>query len=414
MSTPPFYAAVGVGAALHILLLDVDEALYHALCENTDTNTTYSRGTAAIFLHFPVLDTTYPVLAPCPPRLPFVALAASSQVVSSGDDATLSRSVRPSIRSRRGRHGCGRSPRSTSPDATRRIPAREESGDAGSPVGEASGAGTSNGSSHRCPGLSAPREMESQRRVKSDGEQSLSDEVAHPRQPSARSAERHRRVSPSSAARLRQGSCRSRDARDGFVDVAAEAERTGGALEETQATTLGVRGVSSSCTVVSPRRGARSGRLLRRQQRRNSLWTESYGQRRWEILRVPHLPSAGSANLRSPSPGDEALLDGIVQFMASSPRVKLASKLGAAVVAKAPVLLTSVRRTLFSRKLQSIRRAWSGMGPCSWQGQLRAGPAPDLVTALRVAHDEAQDTVLWPTPQEEQEELCRTQNAHNR
>ena len=85
------------------------------------------------------------------------------------------------------------------------------------------------------------------------------------------------------------------------------------------------------------------------------------------------------------------MLDGSVQFMASSPRVKFASMLGAAVVARASALLTSVRSTSLSPpKLQSIRRAWSGMGPSSWQGQLTAAPTLDLVTALRLAHDEAQ------------------------
>ena len=99
-------------------------------------------------------------------------------------------------------------------------------------------------------------------------------------------------------------------------------------------------------------------------------------------------------------------MDGSVHFMASSPREKLASKLGAAVVAKASALLTSVSRTSFSPpELQSIRRAWSEMGHSSWQGQLRAAPTQDFGTALRVARDEAQDTVLWPTPQKEQEEL---------
>ena len=103
------------------------------------------------------------------------------------------------------------------------------------------------------------------------------------------------------------------------------------------------------------------------------------------------------------------MLDGSVHFMASSPRVKFASKLGTAVVAKASALLSSVRRTSFSpSKLQSIKRSWSKMGPSSWQGQLRAAPTPDSVTVLRVAHNEAQDTVLWLTPQEEQEELRRT------
>ena len=66
--------------------------------------------------------------------------------------------------------------------------------------------------------------------------------MAHPCQPSALSAEHHWRVSPSSAPRLRQVSCRSRDARDGSVDVAAEAERTRRALEEAQVTTLRRKG----------------------------------------------------------------------------------------------------------------------------------------------------------------------------
>ena len=59
--------------------------------------------------------------------------------------------------------------------------------------------------------------------------------MAHSRQPSPRSAEHHRRFSPSSEARLRRGSYRSRD---GYVNVAAEAERTRWALEEAQGTTL--------------------------------------------------------------------------------------------------------------------------------------------------------------------------------
>ena len=54
--------------------------------------------------------------------------------------------------------------------------------------------------------------------------------------------EHRRRVSPSSAAHLRQGSYRSRDARDGYVDVAAEAERTRQALEEAPETTLRRKG----------------------------------------------------------------------------------------------------------------------------------------------------------------------------
>ena len=112
-------------------------------------STTCSRGTAALFLPSQVLDTTHPVLAP---PLHFLTLAAPLQVASFGVDATLSRSVRPSTRSRRGRRGSGQFPRSASPDATRRLPAGEESGDAESPEGKAPGAGTSDGSYHRSPG----------------------------------------------------------------------------------------------------------------------------------------------------------------------------------------------------------------------------------------------------------------------
>ena len=58
-------------------------------------------------------------------------------------------------------------------------------------------------------------------------------------------------------------------------------------------------------------------------------------------------------------------------------------------------------------ELLSLRQAWSKMGHSSWQGQLRAAPTLDLVTALRLAHDEAQAPVLWPTQQKTQEELRR-------
>ena len=70
-------------------------------------------------------------------------------------------------------------------------------------------------------------------------------------------------------------------------------------------------------------------------------------------------------------------------------------KIGAAVVAKASALRTFVRRASFSPpELQSIRRAWFEMGHSSWQGQLRAAPTADLVTALRVAEDEAHDSLM--------------------
>ena len=97
------------------------------------------------------------------------------------------------------------------------------------------------------------------------------------------------------------------------------------------------------------------------------------------------------AHSRSEGPGDEAFLDGNVSFMASSVRVEFSAKLRTAVVAKASALLTLVRRTWrHPPELLSVRQAWSKMDHSSWQDQLRAAPTLDLVTALRLAHDEAQ------------------------
>ena len=109
--------------------------------------------------------------------------------------------------------------------------------------------------------------------------------------------------------------------------------------------------------------------------------------------RVQHVHS------RSERPEDEAFLDGSVSFMASLARVEFSAKLRTAVVTKASVLLTAVRRTsMYPLELLSVRQAWSIMDHSSWQGQLRAAPTLELVTALRLAHDDAQGPVLWPTP----------------
>ena len=104
---------------------------------------------------------------------------------------------------------------------------------------------------------------------------------------------------------------------------------------------------------------------------------------------------------RSERPGDDDFLDGSATFVASSARVKFSAKVRAVVVAMAPGLLTSVRRTsLHPPEPLSVRQAWSKMDHCSCQGQLRAAPTLDLVTALRLDHNVAQAPVLWPTPQE--------------
>ena len=109
--------------------------------------------------------------------------------------------------------------------------------------------------------------------------------------------------------------------------------------------------------------------------------------------RVQHVHSR-SERLR-----DGAFLDGSVSYMASSARVEFSAEQRTAVVAKASALLTSVRRTSFySPEPLSVRQAWSNMDHSSWLSQQKAAPTLDLVTALRMAHDEAQAPVLWPTP----------------
>ena len=50
-----------------ILLLAVGEALFLAVCGNTDINTTFSRGNAAIFLPPYILDASNPPFRPDAP-----------------------------------------------------------------------------------------------------------------------------------------------------------------------------------------------------------------------------------------------------------------------------------------------------------------------------------------------------------
>ena len=92
-------------------------------------------------------------------------------------------------------------------------------------------------------------------------------------------------------------------------------------------------------------------------------------------------------------------MDSSVSFMASAGRHEFTTEMRTAVVRKASALLTSVRRSSFqSPELLSVRQAWSNMDHSPWQGQQRAAPTLDLVTALRMAHDEGQAPVLWQTP----------------
>ena len=101
-------------------------------------------------------------------------------------------------------------------------------------------------------------------------------------------------------------------------------------------------------------------------------------------------------------------MKGSVEYMASSPR-DLSSKLAASVVKTASALVSLVTKaSLHGADDLSVERAWSTMDNSSYQGQKRADPTLALVKALRLAHDEAHDPVLWPTPEEELEERRRS------
>ena len=69
---------------------------------------------------------------------------------------------------------------------------------------------------------------------------------------------------------------------------------------------------------------------------------------------------------------------------------------------KASALLVSVRKeSLRAAHILSVERAWFEMDHSTHQGQKRAAPTLALVKPLRMSYDEARDTVLWPTPEEE-------------
>ena len=111
----------------------------------------------------------------------------------------MSRSVRPSTRSRRGRHGSGQSPPSASPFTTRRADAGKESSDSGSPGSEASG-----GCSQHSRGQSVPKE-EQQKRSTPKAEEAPSDLGDRWQRQSASSSEHQRLVPPRSMVTRRLG-----------------------------------------------------------------------------------------------------------------------------------------------------------------------------------------------------------------
>ena len=100
-------------------------------------------------------------------------------------------------------------------------------------------------------------------------------------------------------------------------------------------------------------------------------------------------------------------MKGSVAFVASTPRVEFSTKLEQAVVTTATALLSSERLSLMHAKDFSVGEAWTRRGNGPFSGQVRRAPTLALMMALHMAHNEAPDLVLWPTPRETLEERHR-------
>ena len=98
-------------------------------------------------------------------------------------------------------------------------------------------------------------------------------------------------------------------------------------------------------------------------------------------------------------PGDDPFVSNSVQYMSTTPRVELSADLGEAGVAAATVL-TSERRSSFRAECLSVGAVWARRDNNSAFGQIRRATTLALIKALRLAHDDAPDPVLWPTQNE--------------
>ena len=363
-----------------ILLLDMDDALYLAGSGNTYINTTYVRGTAAIFLPPYIL---HAASAPFRPHAPPSSLADLSQVVLSGDEAVLTRRLRSSTRPRRGRYESDHSSCSESHDSKQRESPGTEAADGGNSEGWPKHSPTS-----REP-RTAPLEEEPQQRTGTDaGLPSLGSE-AHQRQPLTGSVERQRLVSPRSAVSPLQDSSHGRDARDDSLNATDEAAQTQGALEETTATTLRRRKRLQqihrdiAAAESAERKAVAAARTAQEALQRDKRTAAS------GVTANPSPPMRQqSVYTMGKRPGDNAFFHGSMVCMALTPRQEFPPELGASISEKASPLLQSVKKTsLQEAELLSVAKALSDMGNSSYLGQKKATPTLALVFALRVAHD---------------------------
>ena len=91
---------------------------------------------------------------------------------------------------------------------------------------------------------------------------------------------------------------------------------------------------------------------------------------------------------------------GSVQHIANTPRVEFSADLAEAVIAAATDVLTSERRSSFKAEDLSVEAIWARRDNNSAFAQMKRAPTLALVETSRLAHDDAPDPVLWPTPKE--------------
>ena len=111
-------------------------------------------------------------------------------------------------------------------------------------------------------------------------------------------------------------------------------------------------------------------------------------------------------------PGDDVFMSSSVQYMATTSRVNFSAHLAEALIAAATALLTSERRSSFKAEDLWVGVVWARRDNSSAFGQMRRAPTLALVNALRLAHDDAPDPVLWPTPKEALEGRRSTKQRH--
>ena len=109
---------------------------------------------------------------------------------------------------------------------------------------------------------------------------------------------------------------------------------------------------------------------------------------------------------QQPPPLNDAFFKGSVACMTSASRVDF-SALATAVVETASALLALERPASRHKDARSVEAVRAHMDCSSYVGQTRAARALALVKALPMAHNEAPDPVLWPTPEEELAEHTR-------